>query len=84
MWKVVAYWKLDNLSDDNAGTRYGDVAFSSNQLSYFDFECGGDDTTDDEVKGLFRFLAGQILITTEIVQLGQRYRNNRIKRSCSR
>ena len=54
------------------------------KLSYFDFKCGGDDTTDDEVKGLSAFSWPDFFDTTEIVNWGKRYRNNRIKGSCSR
>ena len=52
----------DNLNDDNALLLEPDMEMLGFQVTNYHTStsrCGGDDTTDDEVKGLFRFLAGQ-------------------------
>ena len=52
----------DNLNDDNALLLEPDMEMLGFQVTNYHTStsrCGGDDTTDDEVRGLFRFLAGQ-------------------------
>ena len=52
----------DNLNDDNALLLETDMEMLGFQVRNYHTSttrCGGEDSTDDEVKGLFRFLAGQ-------------------------
>ena len=52
----------DNLNDENALLLETDMEMLGFQVRNYHTSttrCGGDDSTDDEVKGLFRFLAGQ-------------------------
>ena len=88
MWKVVAILEIGIILMMTALLLEPDMemlGFQVTNCHTSTSRCGGDDTTDDEVKGLFRFLAGQGFFDYDRdVQLRQTIQNNRIKRSCSR